>query len=398
MEEVFDRCAGLDVHQKTVVACIVANVSGTKKTMKETQTFGTTTFALTSLKEWLSKEQVEAVVMESTGQYWRPVWNILSDGGRKMILALPQEVKNLRGRKTDKKDAEHIAEVGMHGLVTGSYVPDEEGMEMRFLSRTCENYQSEMTRKKNQIHNILQTGNIKITTYVTDIFGKTGRALINLLMDGEAVTEEKVVQVMRKNLKASPKELVEAMNGKLSRAQRIVLKTLFDSLDEIQRHIDEVDQLINEHLAEHEEMYRRLQEIPGVSEKVASTVLSEIGFTVEAFPTAGHFANWCGVCPGSYESGGIRKSAHITRGNKHLKNAFTQASLVASHSKEDRFKDYYWKIRSKGGAQKAVIAVAHKLLRIIYAMIKTGEHYDPNHAGKEKSPTSRIVPEMRQAR
>lgn len=385
MEKLYRSIAGLDVHQKQVTVCVLQEPIGCRKVHKEVQIFGTTTHELRNLNAWVISEKVEAVVMESTGQYWRPVWNII-DGPFDKILAHPHEVKNLRGRKTDRRDAQHIADVTMHGLVQGSYVPDEETMALRLLTRTRNNYQKEQTRKKNQIHNVLQTANIKLTSYLTDIFGKTGRAYIDLLLNGECITLEKVEELRHKTIHASAQQLIEALDGTLSKLQRTVLRGLFQSIDETQTRIEELNQLITEYTSKHQEDFERLQELPGVSQRTAEIFMAEVGWNMDAFPTKEHLASWAGLCPGSYESDGVKKSAHITPGNKRLKGALSQAALVASYSKDERFRAKYHRIKSRAGAQKAIIAIAHQLLVILYTLIKRQEHYDPNFAKKKLCP------------
>jgi len=390
VEKIFSSIAGLDVHQKQIVACILREPVRGKKVSKEIRNFDTTTPQLRQLNDWLIAEKIEAVVMESTGQYWRPVWNML-DGNFDKILAHPNEVKNLKGRKTDRKDAEHIADVTMHGLVRGSYVPDEQTQELRLLTRSRYNFQQEVTRKKNQIHNILQTANIKLTTYLTDIYGATGRSFMNLLLDGEVITLEKVTELRHGRVKASAQQLLDSLDGKLSRVQRILLQRLFQSIDEINSHMEELNQLIDEHTSSHQINFDILKELPGVSSKTAEVFMAEVGWNVDAFPTKEHLASWAGLSPGSYESGGVKKSAHVTRGNKRLKGALTQAALVASYSKDERFRAKFHNIKSRAGAQKAIIAIAHQLLLIMYTLIKRGEHYNSNLAKKKLYPSPRIA-------
>lgn len=381
MEKTYRSIAGMDVHQKQVTVCVLHEPIGSRKVQKEVRVFGTTSRELRHLNDWIQSEQVEAVVMESTGQYWRPVWNVLT-GDYKKILAHPHEVKNLRGRKTDRRDAQHIADVTMHGLVQGSYVPDEETTELRLLTRTRENYQRELTRKKNQIHNILQTANIKLTSYLSDIFGYSGRTYIDLLLDGEVITLEKVEELRHGKIIATAQQLADSLDGNLSHLQRLVLRGLFQSIDESHCHIEDLNQLITDRTSKHQEDFERVQELPGVSQRTAEIVMAEIGLNMDAFPTKEHLASWAGLCPGSYESGGVKKSAHITPGNKRLKGALTQAALVASYSKDERFRAKYNRIKSRAGAQKAIIAIAHQLLIIMYTLIKRQEHYDPTYAKK----------------
>lgn len=378
MEVMVERCCGLDVHQKTVVACILVGNLSTNKPKKMSKTFGTRTFELNMLASWLKEQRITTVIMESTGQYWRPIWAILEQNDFNLILANPQRIKGIAGKKTDQKDAEWIAELGRMGLVAPSYVPSIEIQELRGLTRTRSSLKNQRTQHKNRIHNILQQANIKLTSFLSDIYGKTGRALIELLIMGEKITEERIEPIIHGRIKASIEDLVEAMNGVFSVAHLIELDVHFKLIDCLEEQIKILNLEIQKRIEPHQELVDRLKIIPGVKQNTIEIVLAEVGPTVESFKTVKHLASWTGICPGSYESGGVRKGAHITKGNKYLKTALYHAGRTAGHSKSDIFSNFYHRIAGRGSKQKAVIATAHKVLRVIY---KTMEIYS---AEKEK--------------
>lgn len=372
MEIMVERCCGLDVHQKTVVACTLVGTLSTSKPKRKIKTFGTRTFELKLLSSWLKEQRVTTVIMESTGQYWRPIWTILEQNSFKLVLANPQRIKGIAGKKTDQKDAEWIAELGRMGLVSPSYVPSVEIQDLRGLTRTRTSLRQEVTQHKNRIHNILQQANIKLTSFLSDIYGKTGRKLIDLLINGEKITEERITSIVHGRVKASLTDLVESMNGVLSRTHLIELDIHFRVIDCLEEQITILNLEIHHRITPYQELVSRLMTIPGVNQTTIEIVLAEIGPTIEAFETVKHLASWTGICPGSYESGGIRKGARITKGNKYLKTALYHAGRSAGHSKSDIFSTFYNRIASRGSKQKAVIATAHKILRVIY---KTMEIY-----------------------
>lgn len=371
MDVMVKNCCGLDVHQKTVVACTLVGDLSTNRPKKKSKTFGTRTFELKELALWLKEQHITTVLMESTGQYWRPVWTIL-EKEFKLILANPQRIKGIAGRKTDQKDAEWIAELGRMGLIASSYVPPIETQELRGLTRTRTSLKQEVTQHKNRIHNILQQANIKLTSFLSDIYGKTGRALIDLLINGEKVTEERITPIVNQRVKASLTDLVESMDGVFSKTHLIELGVHFKLIDCLEEQIDILSSEIRKKIEPHQELIDRLMTIPGINQGTVEIVLAEVGPTVDSFETVKHLASWTGICPGSYESGGIRKGARVTKGNKYLKTALYHSGRTAGHSKSEIFSSFFQRIANRGSKQKAVIATAHKILRVIY---KTMERY-----------------------
>ncbi|WP_192987183.1 IS110 family RNA-guided transposase [Carnobacterium mobile] len=381
MEVMVETCCGIDVHQKSIVCCILSGPLDTNKPHKLYRTFGTTTKQLYQALNWLNENHVTHVFFESTGQYWVPLFNIFSDSSLELILANPQHIKNLPGRKTDMNDAEWIAQLGRCGLIQASYIPNAEVQQLRLLTRRRKAYTERITQCKNEIHNILQQANIKLTSYLSDIYGKTGTALLQLFIDGVVISVESIMPILHGKVKASPEKLVEAMDGKLSIEDRFLLGQSLDYFQFLKAQLNEVQILIEKYIQEHFPLeYALLLEIPGVSKIIAAVILGEIGPNVEAFVSEAHLASWAGVCPGSYESAGVKKSSRTTQGNRFLKTALFQAGGTAGRSKDEGFHSFYGRISNRGSKMKAIIACAHKLLRIIYKILSTKCHYDTKKA------------------
>lgn len=381
MEIMVETCCGIDVHQKTIVCCILDGPLDTNHPKKYERTFGTRTHELRQALDWLNDHQVTDVFMESTGQYWVPIFNIFSEAAFHMTLANPQHIKNVLGRKTDTKDAEWIAQLGRCGLIQASYIPDHEVMELRLMTRRRQSYMQKRTQSKNEMHNVLQRSNIKLTGYLSDIFSKTGQALLRLFIDGEVLSIERVEECRHGRVKASAQDLLTAMDGKLSSINRRLLEDSFEEYHFYSRMINQIEQDIERYILEHfPEEYALLMEIPGVKQQSAAVILGEIGPHVEAFKTVGHLASWAGVSPGSNESAGKKKSSHTTQGNKYLKTALFSSGGMAGRSRDPAFSSLYNRISARGSKMKAVVACGHKLLRIIYKVLAERVHYSREKA------------------
>lgn len=381
MEIMVETCCGIDVHQKTIVCCILDGPLDTNRPKKYEKTFGTRTYELRQALDWLNNHQVTDVFMESTGQYWLPIFNIFSEGPFHITLANPQHIKNVPGRKTDMKDAEWMAQLGRCGLIQASYIPDLEVMELRLMTRRRQAYMQKRTQSKNELHNVLQRSNIKLTGYLSDIFSKTGQALLRLFIDGEVLSVERVQACMHGRVKASAEDLLTAMDGKLSGINRRLLEDSLDEYHFYSRKIKRIEEDIERYIWEHfPEEYVLLMEIPGVKQQSAAVILGEIGPNVEAFQTVGHLASWAGVSPGSNESAGKKKSSHTTQGNKYLKTALFSSGGTAGRSRDPAFSSLYHRISARGSKMKAIVACGHKLLRIIYKILAERVHYDTEKA------------------
>ncbi|MDB0579428.1 IS110 family transposase [Salinicoccus roseus] len=385
-----ETCCGIDVHQKTIVCCILDGPLDTNRPKKVQKTFGTRTNELRQALEWLNAHNVTDVFMESTGQYWLPVFNIFTEGDFQIILANPQRIKNVPGRKTDIKDAEWIAQLGRCGLIQTSYIPEPEVLALRLMTRRRLSYIQKRTQAKNELHNILQRANIKLTGYLSDIFSKTGQSLLQLFINGEALTLETVSACLHGRVKASPEDILAAMDGKLSPVDRQLLD---DSLDEYRFYttkIEQIEKAIAQYILKYfPDTYALLMEIPGIKEQSAAVILGEIGPDVEAFQTVGHLSSWAGVSPGSNESAGKSTHARTTKGNKYLKIVLVASGGMAGRSKDPAFSALYHRMAARGSKMKAIVACAHKLLRIIYKVLSDRVHYETKKAlGLRQQPKS----------
>jgi transposase len=386
MEVMHKRVAGLDVHKATVVAC-VRLMSGRTVT-RECRTFATTTEGLLALLAWLTECRCTHVAMEATGVYWTPVWKILSDGDFRLIVANAAHIKQVPGRKTDMNDAMWIADLLACGLVKASFVPEEEIQELRGLMRTRKQLVREQTRHVQRIQKTLEEANIKLDAVISDILGVSGRRMIEAMIAGVR-NPHRLAALAERSIKASPKELYDALHGRLRQHHCFLLQlhlAQWDALDAAIRHIDqEVDGRI-ERMDEAAEddgqtpfraLILRLSAIPGVSCLSATTILAEIGRDMSRFPTAGHLISWAGLCPGQNQSAGKRKSSRLRKGAPWLKTMLVQCAWAAKRRKNSYYMAQFHRLKSRRGPQKAICAVAASILTAIYHMLKSGApHHD----------------------
>ena len=377
MRAMHERVAGIDVHQKKLAVCTLCGSLSTVEPKKEQTTVGTTTAELKALACWLTEQEVIQVYMESTSQYWCPVWNVLEDYGFELILANPQRIKGIPGRKTDQNDAEWIADLGRMGLIPQSYMPEKAIQDLRRLTRTRSRLIKSRSQHRNRVHNVLQQANIKLTTYLSDCFSGTGRKLLEALINRENIDLDFVREVMSHShrFKATPEQILASLDGSFSKIHLEEIDVHLNIIQTLETEIHRLEQSIEALTSQYQETFEHLVEIPGVSQVCAWTILAEIGPDVSAFPDEKHLAKWAGLCPGSYESAGVVKSAHITQGNKYLKEALYHAGRTAAHSNSPRFSEFYERIAKKGSKQKAVIAVSHKLLKIVYLILQKNVNY-----------------------
>jgi transposase len=383
MDVLYERVAGLDVHKNTVVACVRIVAAG--KTMRECRTFATTTEQLVALRSWLEECCCTHVAMEATGVYWMPVFRILDAGKFELIVANAAHIKNVPGRKTDMNDAMWIADLLACGLIQASFVANEEVQELRALTRTRKQLVREQTRHVQRIEKTLAEANIKLSSVISDIMGASGRRMIQAMIDGVR-QPNKLAELAGKQIKATPKELYDALHGRLTDHHRFLLAfhlKQWDSLDETIRKLDlEIDQRIGRMEAEgNRTPFRTLIEllttIPGVSAVAAPAILSEIGPDMSRFPTAGHLVAWAGLCPGQNESAGKRKSSRLRKGAPWLKTMLVQCAWAAKRAKDSYYRAQFFRLQAKRGPQKAICAVAASILTAIYHILKHGtEHHD----------------------
>lgn len=298
--------AGLDVHQETVVACVIKGALDAKP-YPLIQTFGTTTKELLRLQDWLEELECKEVAMESTGVLWKPIWNIL-ESSCNLILANPEHIKNVPGRKTDKKDAHWIAQLHRCGLIEASMVPPQHIRDLRDLTRYRRKLMQAITAEKNRIHKILQDANIKLTTFMSDVFGVSGRNLLQKLVDGEVLDETEVKHAVKSKLKRKVPQLLDALNGKLRRHHREMMADHWEHIQYLEKKVERLESKIQAHLEPYKDEIGWLDSIPGVEENTAAAIFAEIGPEVSTmFPTDAQFAAWAGICPGNNESAGKKR-------------------------------------------------------------------------------------------
>ncbi len=396
MDVLYERVAGLDVHKDTVVACV--RVATGRETHRQCRTFATTTEGLTALAAWLEENRCTHVAMEATGVYWMPVWKILGQGDFELIVANAAHVKNVPGRKTDVNDATWIADLQACGLIKASFVPPEEMQELRSLTRTRKQLVREQTRHAQRLQKTLAEANIRLDSVLSDIMGASGRRIIEAMIAGVR-QPSKLAELASKQIKAAPKELYDALHGRLTEHHRFLLDLhlrQWDGLDASIRHIDrEIGQRIDRteaKIGSGKVPFRTLIDLldtaPGVSAVAAPTILSEIGYDMSRFPTAGHIVAWSGMCPSQNESAGKRKSSRLRKGAPWLKTMLVQCAWAAIRKKDSYYRAQFFRLKSRRGPQKAICAVAASLLTAIYHMLKSGvEHRDLGADYFERRPT-----------
>lgn len=372
MQVLFARCAGLDVHKKTVVACVMLTMP-TGEATRQVRTFATTTQGLLALADWLTNQQVTHVAMESTGIYWRPVFNIL-EGAFTVILVNAHHMKAVPGRKTDIKDSEWLADLLRHGLLKASFIPPQPIRDLRDLVRYRKSLVQERTREVNRLQKVLETANIKLSSVVSDVLGASGRAMIRALIAGED-SPEALSELAQGSLHKKIPQLREALLGRVDAHHQILLAHLLAHISFLDQTIFQLFLQIHKYLEPYEEAVELLVSIPGIAAETAACILGEIGVDMSCFPTAAHLASWAGVCPGNRQSAGKRLSGKINKGNARLKAALAEVVWVLSHMKDNYLSAQYHRLARRLGKQKAVMAVAHSLLVIIYHMLRDKQPY-----------------------
>jgi transposase len=383
MQVVHERCAGVDVHKRTVVVTVLVSPvqsappkAGKAAVEKYTRTFGTMTADLLGLSEWLEKLGVTQVAMESTGVYWWPVYNLL-EAGRTILLVNPRHIKAVPGRKTDVKDSEWLADLLRHGLLRASFIPPQPIRALRELTRYRKTLVRERTAQINRLQKVLEAANIKLAAVATNVLGKSPRAMLEALIAGEedvAVLAEQA----RGRLRAKIPDLKRALHGHLQPQHRFLLRAILAHIDFLDAAIATTEAEIAQHLAasqDTQDAMRLLQTIPGIHETAASAILAEIGTDMSCFPSAKHLASWVGLCPGNKQSGGKRLSAGITAGNPWLRGILGEVVWAITHTRDNYWVAQYRRLAKRRGLHKAVVAVAHSLLTIIYHMLRDRRPY-----------------------
>lgn len=371
MDRLYERCCGIDVHKKLIVACLR---TGNKKEVRE---FGACTRELLELADWLHENNCQMVAMESTGSYWKPLYNVLEAQELPAMVVNAQHMKALPGRKTDVKDAEWIADLLQHGLLTASFIPSKAQRELRELVTYRRSLVGEKSRELNRLQKMLEGGNIKLSGTVSNVNGVSGRRILNALVRGEEITRERLSELVISRLKADPNKLLDDLKGILTPIQRKMIGVVLRHIDELDKHITELDDEIDNNMNDGEKAkVELLDDIPGVGPDSAKTILSIIGTDMSRFPSANHLCSWAGVSPGNNESAGKRYSGRTTKGNKVLKSTLVQCAHSAVMVKTSYFYAQYQRLSVRRGKKRAIVAVAHSMLIAIYHMLLNGEVFN----------------------
>ncbi len=377
MEVLHPRCAGLDVHKDVIVVCR-RQVTAGGAVRKEVRSFGATTRALLELAAWVREWEITEVVMESTGVYWIPVWNVLEDHGFKLTLVNPQHIKNVPGRKSDVKDSEWLAKLLAHGMVRASFIPPAPQRELRELVRTLRSFVEDRTQQIQRMQKILQSCNIKLDSALSDITGESGQRILEAILDGES-DPDKLAGLATRRIRASRDELAEALQGRLNDHGRFLLRLHLDTFKDLQAKIGRLEAQIDAAITASPpfaEALALLQTIPGVGLGVARTILAEVGVDMSRFPTAGHLVSWAGLCPRLDESAGKVRSRKVRVGNRHLKTVLCQGVLAGLRCKKKNYlQALYHRIKARRDGRKATIAVAASILTSVHAMLTKSQSW-----------------------
>ena len=370
MQVLYPRCAGLDVHKDTVVArvrCV------SEPPHDEVRSFPTTTSALLDLNDWLTEHAVTHVAMEATGVYWKPVWHLL-EGHFELVLANARHIRNVPGRKTDVNDATWIADLLAHGLIRSSFVPPAPIQELRDLTRTRKQLVREIAQHSLRIQKTLEDANLKLGSVLSDVLGKSGRAILQAIIAGES-NPETLADLAQRTAKKKHGELVEALHGRTKPHHRRLLKLHLDLIGALEQALLEIDADVGKALAPIKQCARLLTTMPGVNDRAANVIVAEIGVDMARFPSDAHLISWAGLCPKNDESAGKRRSTRVRKGAPWLKTTLVTATWAAVRAKDSYFQAQFLRLKARRGAKKAILAVAASMLTAAYHMLKNGVEY-----------------------
>jgi len=390
MEVMQRRCCGIDVHKKKLMVHVLPP-QGQMETRPLEREFRTFTRDLRQLRDWLKECGVSEVVMEATGQYWRPVWNVLEQHIPSVMLVNPQHVKALAGRKTDRIDSRRLARFLERGELVGSFIPPRPIRELRDLTRSRIHLVEEVNRVKNRISALCETGNIKVSSVATDLFGTSGRRMLHSVADGNQDAGW-MADYAQGRLRQKRQELSLALDGDFSECQRWMLREALAHLKHIEKAITDLQAEIGKRMQAYEDQIQHLVTIPGVDRIVAWTIIAELGTDMSVFPDAKHVASWVGICPGNHESAGKQMSGRTRKGNPYLRRDLCQAAWAASHTKGTYLAALHRRFTVRHGHNKAIMAVAHRILIVAYQMLRKGEDYQ-EHGGNyfDRQDRSRVT-------
>lgn len=368
MDVLYERCCGLDVHKDKIVACVL------EEKHKSIRSFGTVTDDLLTLVEWLKETHCECVAMESTGSYWKPIYNLLELENIKALVVNAQHIKTVPGRKTDVKDAEWIANLLRHGLLKASFIPNRDQRELRELVRYRKSIIEERAREFNRIQKVLEGANIKLGSVASTIKTISARDILKSLSNGEE-DPEVLASLARGVMKNKREELCRALKGLMAEHQRMILDEMLKHTEYLDDQIVRLDQEVAKRLTPFDQAVEVIDSIPGIGRRSAETIIAEIGTDMSVFSSAKHLASWAGMCPGNNESAGKQKSSRIRKGNQTLRTTLVECAKAASRKKGCSFQDQYHRISARRGKKRAIVAVGHSLLIVIYHLLRDGTTY-----------------------
>lgn len=378
MNAIYEICCGLDVHRDNIVACVMKGDLQSKP-KSEIRTYTALRNGIKELKSWLEEEGCNHIAMESTGVYWKPVYAELEgslEGRAEVLLVNAHNIKNVPGKKTDVKDSEWIAGLLRAGLLTGSFIPEKDVRELRDWTRYRKNMVNEISTQKNRIEKFLQSEGFKLSTFMSDVFGVSGKAILEHISESGTISIEELDLKLKSRLRKKKDEIALAVNGELSEHGKGFLKMQLKHLKQRESNLTEINETIDRYLEKFEIAVERLDGIPGISKVAASSIIGEIGIDMSKFSRVEKITSWAGVSPGCNESAGKKKSTKTTHGNPYIKSILCEVAWTVTRQRETYLSKWYWKTKQRRGAKKAIIGLARKILVIIYNLLLNKEAYN----------------------
>lgn len=401
MQDILSCVMGLDVHRDVIVACLAKGELGSEPEI-EIRSFSTLIPEMRKLREWVLESDCRNVAMESTGIYWQPIYEMLEpcfEGEINILVVNARHMKNVPGRKTDMRDAQWIATLLRAGLLKGSFIPDKRFRELRHLTRYRKSIVHDITAQKNRIDKFLQSSGFRFTAFLSDAFGASGRNIIRHLIQHGSIDRDALDKCLKTQTRNRIDQILVALNGNLSAHQCKFLAMTFGHLEQLEAHRKAVEHEISNEILKHGEALNLLCSIPGIDVTAAASIIAEIGTDMSAFPNSQHICSWAGLSPGNNKSAGKRKSTHINKGNPYLKSMLCEVGWVISGKRTLYLSGWYWRVKQRKGAKRATVALARKLLTLIYTMLKTKEPYNEDcfeqrRKRSERKRANRMVHEL----